>query len=182
MLQSNLYLTDSHHRCLSRLDCLLGPAGDEEKNTDRNPQHNIGFRHPPHPFSHNAFHVWDQDDVVIPMSPEDSPQTSPLLLAAIPYIPSFIPHPHSPLGHSPLGSPGPIRGLTLPGDFWVWWLCVDTQDEAWNGWFSDILNDSSWFLKIYDFRQRCKYIRTEYIHSIYVFSVTLKCCPSFSSF
>uniref|UniRef100_A0A3P9LJN3 Si:dkey-61n16.5 n=2 Tax=Oryzias latipes TaxID=8090 RepID=A0A3P9LJN3_ORYLA len=43
-----------------------------------------------HPFAHNAFHVWDQDDVVIPLSPDESPQTSPLLLAAIPYIPTFF--------------------------------------------------------------------------------------------
>ncbi|KAM4534647.1 uncharacterized protein V3H82_024555 [Fundulus diaphanus] len=101
-------------------ECLLGPAGDEEKNTDRNPQHPTGLGHPPHPFAHNAFHVWDQDDVVIPLSPEESPQSSPLLLAAIPYIPSFIPHPHSPPGHCPLASsdsPGPFRGLAVPGDF-----------------------------------------------------------------
>uniref|UniRef100_A0A3B3VUB1 Si:dkey-61n16.5 n=1 Tax=Poecilia latipinna TaxID=48699 RepID=A0A3B3VUB1_9TELE len=101
--------------------CLLGPAGDEEKNVDTNQQYAMGFGHPPHPFAHNAFHVWDQDDVVIPLSPEDSPQTSPLLLAAIPYMPTFMPHPHSPPGHSPLGpsdSPGPIRETTvLPGDF-----------------------------------------------------------------
>ncbi|MED6279612.1 hypothetical protein CHARACLAT_002622 [Characodon lateralis] len=101
-------------------DCLLGPAGDEEKSTDRNPQYAMGFGHPPHPFAHNTFHVWDQDDVIIPLSPEDSPQTSPLLLAAMPYIPSFIPHPHSPPGHSPLAhpdSPGPIGGITIPGEF-----------------------------------------------------------------
>uniref|UniRef100_A0A3P9PEB4 Si:dkey-61n16.5 n=1 Tax=Poecilia reticulata TaxID=8081 RepID=A0A3P9PEB4_POERE len=72
------------------------------------------------PFAHNAFHVWDQDDVVIPLAPEDSPQTSPLLLAAIPYMPSFMPHPHSPPGHghlAPSDSPGPIRTTALPGDF-----------------------------------------------------------------
>lgn len=62
------------------------------------------FRNPPaHPFSHNAFHVWDQDDIILPPSRDDSPLPSPLLLAAIPYIPSFFPLPHSPTAH---GSPG----------------------------------------------------------------------------
>uniref|UniRef100_A0A3Q2E3V7 Si:ch211-276a17.5 n=1 Tax=Cyprinodon variegatus TaxID=28743 RepID=A0A3Q2E3V7_CYPVA len=50
-----------------------------------------GLRHS-HP---NAFHVWNQDDIIIPMSPvNESPMASPLL-SAIPYIPSFFPSHHS---------------------------------------------------------------------------------------
>lgn len=52
------------------------------------PKHKLLTIPPSHP---NAFHVWDQDDVVIPLSPEESPPVSPSLLAAIPYIPSFFP-------------------------------------------------------------------------------------------
>ncbi|KAF3700598.1 hypothetical protein EXN66_Car016285 [Channa argus] len=92
-------------------DCLLGPLEDEDVDKDNNPCHvTSGYPHPAPPFAHNAFHVWDQDDVVIPLSCSESPQTSPLLLAAIPYIPSFFPHSHSPTSHSSLvfsGSPGP---------------------------------------------------------------------------
>lgn len=107
--------------CLVLLECMLGPPGDEEKNTESNPQH-TSFSHPPsaHPFAHNAFHVWDQDDVVIPLSQDESPQSSPLLLAAIPYIPSFFPHPHSLMNHSPhaaTGSPGPTKEISIPREF-----------------------------------------------------------------
>ncbi|KAI3360182.1 hypothetical protein L3Q82_014497 [Scortum barcoo] len=93
-------------------ECMLGPTGDEDRGKDHDPQH-AAANHPPpvHPFPHNAFHVWDQDDVVIPLPHEQSPQTSPLLLAAIPYMPSVFPHSHSPTSrHSPLtfsASPGP---------------------------------------------------------------------------
>ncbi|XP_035253287.1 uncharacterized protein LOC118216304 [Anguilla anguilla] len=73
-------------------DCVLGPNDD-----DSDKQSDLRCITPIHiapgvPLSHtNAFHVWDQDDVVIPLTPEESPQGSPLLLAAIPYIPSFLP-------------------------------------------------------------------------------------------
>lgn len=78
------------------------------------------FGHPPsvHPFAHNAFHVWDQDDVVIPLSPDESPQTSPLLLAAIPYIPTFFPHSQG--NHNPQmlsGSPGISKEVSIPREF-----------------------------------------------------------------
>ncbi|KAI7807721.1 hypothetical protein IRJ41_009121 [Triplophysa rosa] len=51
----------------------------------------------------NAFHVWDQDDVVIPLSLEHNPQVSPLL-AVIPFIPHFFP---SSTSHSVINSPAP---------------------------------------------------------------------------
>ncbi|XP_060748747.1 uncharacterized protein LOC132861300 [Tachysurus vachellii] len=80
------------------VDCALGPNEDdvEKENDERNTN--------PNPVTlslsqTNAFHLWDQDDVVIPLSSEDSSQTSPLVLAAIPYMPSFFPHighPHIP--------------------------------------------------------------------------------------
>ncbi|KTF76869.1 hypothetical protein cypCar_00018469 [Cyprinus carpio] len=62
----------------------------------------------------NAFHVWDQDDVVIPLPSDDSPQMSPLLLAAIPYIPSFFPTSSSNNSPSVPNSPGPTS--TIPRD------------------------------------------------------------------
>lgn len=100
-------------------DCMLGPPGDEDKDKDNNLQHmSIGHHPPPHPFSHNAFHVWDPDEVVVPLPPPDeSPQTSPMLLAAIPYIPSFFPHSHSPTSHSSLAlssSPGLAKEISIP--------------------------------------------------------------------
>lgn len=48
----------------------------------------------------NAFHVWDQDDVVIPLSLEHNPQVSPFQ-AVIPFIPHFFP------SHSVINSPAP---------------------------------------------------------------------------
>uniref|UniRef100_A0A3B5B2E0 Si:dkey-61n16.5 n=1 Tax=Stegastes partitus TaxID=144197 RepID=A0A3B5B2E0_9TELE len=90
-------------------DLAIDIAGDEDEDKDNNPQLRGPGHPPPHPFAHNAFHVWDQDDVVIPLSPDESPQGSPLLLAAMPYIPSFFPHSHSPTSHSSLAfsnSPG----------------------------------------------------------------------------
>lgn len=94
---------------------MLGPHGDEDKD---DPQR-MASSHPhlSHPFAHNAFHVWDQDDVVIRLPQEESPQTSPLLLAAIPYIPSFFPHSHSPTSHSSLAfsnSPEPNGEVNIP--------------------------------------------------------------------
>lgn len=98
-------------------DCVLGPVGDED-NKDKNPK-GMSTSYPPsgHPFAHNAFHVWDQDDVIIPLPQEESPQLSPLLLAAIPYIPSFFPHTQSPTSHSSMtfcASPGSARDINAP--------------------------------------------------------------------
>lgn len=64
----------------------------------------------------NAFHVWDQDDVVIPLPSDDSPQMSPLLLATIPYIPSFFPTSSSNNSPSVPNSPGLTS--TIPRDVW----------------------------------------------------------------
>ncbi|CAL8330081.1 unnamed protein product [Lota lota] len=74
-------------------DCLLGPVEEEHKKDaevdgviQKNMPPIVAHSHP------NAFHVWDQDDVIIPMMshPDEGPQTSPLL-AALPFIPSFFP-------------------------------------------------------------------------------------------
>ncbi|KAJ3601077.1 hypothetical protein NHX12_032050 [Muraenolepis orangiensis] len=97
-------------------ECVLGPTGEEEKE-----QQDIKLQHsaPSHTQSAlqlsrgNAFHVWDTDNLVIPLPQDNSPLGSPLLLAAMPYIPSFFPtHSHSPNHYSPLSpptspSPGP---------------------------------------------------------------------------
>ncbi|CAB1344515.1 unnamed protein product, partial [Coregonus sp. 'balchen'] len=77
-------------------DCLLGPMEpDPLKDGDLKPR---GPSHMPPIMTnshHNAFHVWDTDDVIIPMTPiEGSPQASPLL-NVITHIPSFFPHSHS---------------------------------------------------------------------------------------
>ncbi|KAL6455790.1 hypothetical protein MHYP_G00356410 [Metynnis hypsauchen] len=73
------------------LDYTLGPHEDDLKEiteaSTSTPTHMPSALTMSHP---NAFHVWDQDDVVIPLSVEESPQTSPLL-AVIPYIPHFFP-------------------------------------------------------------------------------------------
>ncbi|CAK6960295.1 uncharacterized protein LOC122869466 isoform X2 [Scomber scombrus] len=98
-------------------DCLLGPHGDEEKVVVKPPPPRMVFHHPPlqtHQFSHNAFHVWDQDDVVIPLPLEENCQASPLLM---PYMPSFFPHLHSPTSHNSMGfsgSPEPSRAISIP--------------------------------------------------------------------
>ncbi|XP_072550310.1 uncharacterized protein [Salminus brasiliensis] len=96
------------------VDCVLGPDEDgTDKESDLrciSPHHNI----PAALSLSNAFHVWDQDDVVIPLPSEDSPQASPLLLAAIPYIPSFFPHSghsHIPSSASTTNSPGPATSI-----------------------------------------------------------------------
>lgn len=74
-------------------DCLLGPIEDDVKKDGE--VEGVNLPHMPPPLSHshpNAFHVWDQDDVIIPMTPpNDSPMPSPLM-AVIPYIPSIFPH------------------------------------------------------------------------------------------
>lgn len=73
-------------------DCLLGPI-DEDLKKDGDIE-GVSPLHMPPALSHshpNAFHVWDQDDVIIPMTPADeSPMSSPLM-SVIPYIPSFFP-------------------------------------------------------------------------------------------
>ncbi|KAK9972985.1 hypothetical protein ABG768_023737 [Culter alburnus] len=84
------------------LDWALGP--DDEILKAGSEAGEDGPTHMPPGLTHshpNAFHVWDQDDVVIPLSPQHSPQNSPLL-AAIPFIPHFFP---SPVSHSVLNSP-----------------------------------------------------------------------------
>ncbi|XP_070408168.1 uncharacterized protein [Nothobranchius furzeri] len=73
-------------------DCLLGPLEEELKKDGEgegvNPLHMPPALTHSHP---NAFHVWDQDDIIIPITPPtDSPMASPLL-SVIPYIPSFFP-------------------------------------------------------------------------------------------
>uniref|UniRef100_A0A3Q3IQP2 Uncharacterized protein n=1 Tax=Monopterus albus TaxID=43700 RepID=A0A3Q3IQP2_MONAL len=74
------------------ITCLLGPV-DEDLKKDGEVE-GLSLLHIPPALSHshpNAFHVWDQDSVIIPMTPPDeNPQTSPLM-AVIPYIPSFLP-------------------------------------------------------------------------------------------
>ncbi|CAL8357107.1 unnamed protein product [Boreogadus saida] len=75
-------------------DCLLGPAEEEQKKegaegagaAQKNLPHVPLHCHP------NAFHVWDQDDVIIPMLMhlEESPPASPHL-GALPHMPSFFP-------------------------------------------------------------------------------------------
>ncbi|KAM4594634.1 uncharacterized protein V3H82_002295 [Fundulus diaphanus] len=81
-------------------DCLLGPVEEELKKDAE--LGGVEPHHMPPALSHshpNAFHVWDQDDIIIPMSPvHESPLASPLM-SVIPYIPSFIPGPLS------MGSP-----------------------------------------------------------------------------
>ncbi|KAF4115708.1 hypothetical protein G5714_003197 [Onychostoma macrolepis] len=91
------------------VDCVLGPNEDDEEKDD------ISSIRPTRlpaalTLSHtNAFHVWDQDDVVIPLPSDDSPQMSPLLLAAIPYIPSFFPTSNN--SPSVPNSPGPTSAI-----------------------------------------------------------------------
>lgn len=87
-------------------DCLLGPV-DEDMAKDGQVD-GVSPLHMPPSISHshpNAFHVWDQDDVIIPMTTvEESPLTSPLM-AVIPYMPSFFPTSHnvsSPSHNQPL--------------------------------------------------------------------------------
>lgn len=117
-------------------DCLLGPATDEEENKD-NLQTVASSHHPPvHPFPHNAFHVWDQDEVMVPLPQEESPVASPLLLAAIPYIPAFFPVAQTPTSNnSPLHSSSP-KGLQgqglLQGDLiWLFWKDGQKKKKKW---------------------------------------------------
>ncbi|XP_068506721.1 uncharacterized protein [Syngnathus scovelli] len=88
-------------------DCLLGPV-DEDVKKDGVTEGVSPLQMPPslshsHP---NAFHVWDQDDVIIPMTaPSETPLTSPLI-GVMPYIPSFFP--------SNLASGSPSYNQPLP--------------------------------------------------------------------
>ncbi|KAG5279022.1 hypothetical protein AALO_G00105260 [Alosa alosa] len=94
---------------LDILDCLLGPIDDDTKGGDdpsSSPAHMPPILTHSHP---NAFHVWDQDDVVIPLSPDFSPQASPLL-GVVPYISHFFPH------ASHTNSPAFPQSQSLPGD------------------------------------------------------------------
>lgn len=73
-------------------DFLLGPIDDDMKKGGEvegvSPLHMAPALSHSHP---NAFHVWDQDDVIIPMTPpSESPLSSPLM-TVIPYMPSFFP-------------------------------------------------------------------------------------------
>lgn len=98
------------------IDCVLGPNEDDVEKDDISsirPTRLPGALSLSHT---NAFHVWDQDDVVIPLSSDDSPQMSPLLLSAIPYIPSFFPTSGSNNSPSVPNSPGPTS--TIPRDVW----------------------------------------------------------------
>uniref|UniRef100_A0A3Q1HSS7 Si:ch211-276a17.5 n=1 Tax=Acanthochromis polyacanthus TaxID=80966 RepID=A0A3Q1HSS7_9TELE len=76
------------------ITCLLGPV-EEELKKDGDVE-GVSPLHMPSALTHshpNAFHVWDTDDIIIPMTPhrEESPLSSPLM-AVIPYIPSFFPN------------------------------------------------------------------------------------------
>lgn len=92
-------------------DCLLGPP-EEELRKDGELEGVDPLHMPPtlscsHP---NAFHVWDQDDIIIPMSPpHESPAASPLM-SVIPYIPSFFPHPIS-ISSPPHNQPLPTESV-----------------------------------------------------------------------
>ncbi|CAL1588647.1 unnamed protein product [Knipowitschia caucasica] len=87
-------------------ECVLGPHGDEDKESDTQPCHHPSSHPPVHPFAHNAFHVWDPEDVMVSLPPEESPQVSPMLLAAI-HMPHFFPNSHSPTSSLALtASPG----------------------------------------------------------------------------
>ncbi|CAK6962918.1 hypothetical protein INR49_023027 [Scomber scombrus] len=74
-------------------DCLLGPVDEDMTKDDKkegiSPLHmppNLMHSHP------NAFHVWDQDDVIIPMvcMHDEGPLSSPLM-SVMPYIPALFP-------------------------------------------------------------------------------------------
>uniref|UniRef100_W5MP67 Si:dkey-61n16.5 n=1 Tax=Lepisosteus oculatus TaxID=7918 RepID=W5MP67_LEPOC len=87
-------------------DCILGPSEEELEKNDLSCITPTRIPTPLAPSHTNAFHVWDQDDVQIPVSSDHSPEPSPSLLPS--YIPSFFPL------HSPTYSPA--RSLTLPRD------------------------------------------------------------------
>ncbi|XP_078022481.1 uncharacterized protein LOC144462488 [Epinephelus lanceolatus] len=91
---------------LDLTDCLLGPLHEDLKKDGE--VEGVSPLHMPPALSHshpNAFHVWDQDDIIIPMpSSDEGPLTSPLM-SVIPYIPSFFPNSgnvHSPSYNHPI--------------------------------------------------------------------------------
>lgn len=85
------------------LDCVIGPASDPVEKVDRGPLHEPVIMS-------NAFHVWDSDDIIIHLPEVDeSPQLSPLLMAAMPYIPHFFP-PHGSHSSPALLSGNPNSG------------------------------------------------------------------------
>ncbi|KAL3067390.1 hypothetical protein OYC64_017178 [Pagothenia borchgrevinki] len=84
-------------------DCLLGPVEDDIKKDGEGEGYNSPLHLPPslnhsHP---NAFHVWDTDDVIIPMSAPNESPLSPSLMAVIPYMPSFFPNSFSNVNSPP---------------------------------------------------------------------------------
>ncbi|CDQ74883.1 unnamed protein product [Oncorhynchus mykiss] len=98
-------------------ECLLGPT-EEDLEKNRNPECFIA-RHPPIVLTHNAFHVWDTDDVGFPMPLDESPPGSPLLFPTIPYIPFFPTHGtgnNSPAALAIDSSPWPGYSNSLPSE------------------------------------------------------------------
>lgn len=83
-------------------DYTLGPQEEDLKENSEGGMPSPAHVATPLPLSHpNAFYLWDQDDVMIPLPPDESPQSSPLL-AVFPYIPHFFnspPLPHALLPH-----------------------------------------------------------------------------------
>lgn len=74
---------------------MLGPTREDELMKEDALNRVTGPSHPPPIMSlshHNAFHVWDQDDVVISCPLDESVPYSPSLLSAMPYIPFFPTH------------------------------------------------------------------------------------------
>ena len=74
-------------------DCLLGPVEEElKKDAEGDGAAQKNLPHIPIHSHPNAFHVWDQDEVIIPMLMhlEESPPISPMM-AGLPYMPSFFP-------------------------------------------------------------------------------------------
>ncbi|KAK5866435.1 hypothetical protein PBY51_020626 [Eleginops maclovinus] len=84
-------------------DCLLGPVEDDMRKDGEGEGYNSPLHLPPslshsHP---NAFHVWDRDDVIIPISASNESPVSPPVMAVIPYIPSFFPNSFSNVNSPP---------------------------------------------------------------------------------
>ncbi|XP_053084506.1 uncharacterized protein LOC128317263 [Pangasianodon hypophthalmus] len=90
-------IKDLMHECL---DYTLGPQEEDLKENSEGDMASPSHVPTPLPLSHpNAFHLWDQDDVVIPLSPKESPQSSPLL-TVIPHFFNSPPVPHALLPHA----------------------------------------------------------------------------------